>query len=490
MTPAQYRIDLYRRDPVRMVQEEFQVTPDAWQKIALRAFADSMDPQKRRISLQACAGPGKTFVLAACGLNFILCYSEPGYHPQAAAMSIDADNLRDGLWKEFAVLMQRSKLFSELFAWTSTRIYAKAFPKSWFISARTFPKTANSEEKGRALSGLHAKYMLYLIDESGDQHTNILRVAEQGLSNCKWGKILTAGNPTSQTGILYYVYSQQAGLWTIIEINGDPEDANRSPRVDIEWAREQIKLYGRENPWVMSYILGKFPPGGLNAILTVEEVKEAMGRHLREDQFSWSQKRLGIDVARFGEDRTVIFPRQGQASYRPIIMRGVPTNDIAARASKAMADWHKLDGIPVEMVTIDDTGHWGHGVIDQMNAAGHSPIPVVFHAKALDDRYKNRRTEMWLEMAKAVKGGLALPPIPELVPELTVPTYSFDNGKFRHELWDQIKERLRRSPDLADALALTYAVPDQPRMSTIFPNQVQQRQMVQSDWNPFDGVGK
>jgi hypothetical protein len=138
------------------------------------------------------------------------------------------------------------------------------------------------------------------------------------------------------------------------------------------------------------------------------------------------------------------------------------------------------------VILIDDTGHWGHGVIDNLIATGESPIAVQFHAPALDPRYKNRRAEMWLEMADWVKRGGALPNVPELVGELTTPTYTFVNGKFQLEDKDMIKGRLGRSPDLADALALTFAVPDAPSRShkrrvRTAGNQATTRH----EWDPF-----
>jgi hypothetical protein len=96
-------------------------------------------------------------------------------------------------------------------------------------------------------------------------------------------------------------------------------------------------------------------------------------------------------------------------------------------------------------------------VIDNLITARHSATGVQFHAPAIDPRYRNKRAEMWFLMADWVKSGGKLPPIPELVAELTIPTYSFSNGKIIMEDKDQVKERLGRSPDLADALALTFA---------------------------------
>src|SRR5690606_33976175 len=131
----------------------------------------------------------------------------------------------------------------------------------------SFAKKADVEAQGRTLSGLHAKSIFYLLDESGDMPTALLRSAEQGLSNCEWGRIAQAGNPTSHDGVLYLAVSVQSHLWTVIRITGDPDDPKRSPRIDLEWAKEQIQLYGRDNPWVMAFILGQFPPGSLQSLL-------------------------------------------------------------------------------------------------------------------------------------------------------------------------------------------------------------------------------
>src|SRR6185436_18380446 len=300
---AQANIRRWKSDPVSFVQDIFDVKPDPWQIKVLRAFADP-DPKMARIAMQACAGPGKSAVLCWCGWNFLLCYAAIGQHPKAAAISISHDNLRDNLWSEFSKWRQRSVLLQEKFDITSDKIFAKEFPSTWFMSARSFQKTANPDEQGRTLSGLHSDYVLYLIDESGDISPSVLRSAEQGLSTCKFGKILQAGNPTSQEGLLYFAAAEQPHLWYTVRITGDPDDPDRSSRISKEWAATQIGFYGRDNPWVMAYILGKFPPSAINALIGVEEVQAAMERHLRDDDYTWAQKRIGVDVARFGDDAT------------------------------------------------------------------------------------------------------------------------------------------------------------------------------------------
>lgn len=433
---------------------------DTWQAEALTAFA-SPDPAQRRISLQACAGPGKTAVLALCGLWFLGVWGDTGEHPKGAAVSITSSNLSDNLWSEMSKWMQRSAFYSRAFTWTASRIYATDHPETWFLSARGWPKTASTEEQGKTLSGLHSKFVCVLIDEAGAIPLAVLRAGEQALSNCVFGKIAIAGNPISLDGMLHAAATSQRHLWHVIRVTGDPDDPQRSPRIDLTWATEQIRLYSRSNPWVQSYILGQFPPASINQLLGIEDVEAAMRRHLPEASYSFAQRRLGVDVARYGDDRTVIFGRQGLASFRPIIMRhdrgSAVSIDIANRCLAAQARWGS------EAVLIDATGGWGAGARDVLVSQGVPVIEVQAAAPAIDPRYLNRRAECWLSMATWIQGGAALPNLPELVGELTAPTFSFTNGKFVLESKDQIKKRLGKSPDLADALALTFGLPDQPR---------------------------
>lgn len=479
----------------RFIEDQFRATPDAWQEQLLKAF---VDPKVQRISLQACAGPGKTCGMAWCAWYFLgTQVSKDGgalEHPKGLATSITAVNLRDNLWAELAKWQARSPYLRQAFTWTANRIFQRQFEATWFLAARSWPKTGTPEEQGRTFSGLHGRNVLVLVDESGAIPPTVLRAGEQAMANTDFGKMLQGGNPLSLEGMLYEAATRLRHLWTIIKVTGDPDDPQswvNMPRVanvpegqqsPKEWAQQQIQAYSRENPWVKAYILGEFPQTSINTLLTLEEVEAAMARELTPDDYQWSQKRLGVDVARFGDDRSVVFARQGpnaRVANSPVVMRGMPTNDIAARVFTARSRWES------ELELIDDTGHWGHGVIDQLRAAGARPHAVVFHAPALSPRFRNRRAEMWIAMSDHIKRTVALPAhLPELIGELTTPTYSFLNGTFLLEDKDQVKKRLGRSPDLADALALTYALPDVPS-GALQKLALEQYSHADTDYDPF-----
>ena len=472
----------WRRDPVAFVREVFNVEPDAWQILALQAFA-SDDPHMKRISMQACAGPGKSTILAWCMWNFLLCYVDAENYPKCAAVSITSDNLKDNLWSELSKWQARSPLLMDQFQWTQTKIFHKKYPAYWFASARSFSKSANADEIGRTLSGLHSKYIMFVIDESGDIPPSIIKSAEQGLSTGPvFGKILQAGNPTSHTGMLYAASTILREQWHVIRITGDPDDPNRSPRIDIVWATDQIKQYGRKNPWVMAYILGEFPESSINTLLTIEEVMAAVDRQIHETSYNWSQKRLGVDVARFGMDSSVIFPRQGLRGFKYVQVQGLRSNEVAARVMSAKTKW----GSQAEF--IDGTGGYGAGVVDALLQAGGATHEIHYSSSAIDQAYFNKRSEMWFEMAKWIKRGATIPNDARLIKELTAPTYTFVNGKFQLESKDQIKARLGFSPDVADALGLTFALPDV--ATTVEMDLGRPRQQLKHDYDPLDRDNK
>lgn len=472
---ASQRIRDWRHDPVRYVRDVFHVEPDAWQVDVLRMAGQ---PGRKRIAMKACAGPGKTAVLAWLGWHRLSCFAAKNEHPKGAAVSITSDNLKDNLWAELARWQNESKFLLQAFVWQKERIFAKDHPETWFLSAKGWSKTSDIDAIGRTLSGLHSRFPFYLIDESGDIPPNMVRSAEQGLTSCDDGIILTAGNTTSQTGLLYEVCTRVREQWQVVSITADPDDVKRTPRVDLEWARENIQKYGRDNPWVMAFILGQFPPGSINALLSVEEVEKAMNLHPRPETYEWAQKRLGIDVARFGDDRTVIFPRQGIVAFTPSEMRhardSAVSTDIGNAVVTKKAEWGS------EMEFFDDTVGWAHGAIDFMRTAGYSPTPVAFDRPSPNPRYANMRAQCWMMMADWIKAGGSLPNAPGLVNELTSPTYFFSQGKFQLEPKDQIKKRLGKSPDLADALALTFALPDMPAAKS-FPFAVNKAKVTEYD---------
>jgi phage terminase large subunit len=321
-----------------------------------------------------------------------------------------------------------------------------------------------------------------VIDEAGSVPQAVAVTAQAALATGRQCKLVIAGNPTSLDGPLYGAAVTHRHHWHVVSITGDPDDPRRSTRVSLAWARDQIAAYGRDNPWVKVNVLGQFPPQSLNALIGVDDVQAAMARALRPAAYEWAQKRIGVDVARFGDDRTVLFPRQGLASFHPVVMRhsrgSAVSVDIATRVLRAKAKWGS------ELEIFDSTGGWAAGAVDVLRASGHAPLEVQFAAAGMDARYRNRRAELWFTMVEWIRRGGQLPNVPELVGELTAPTYAFVGGRFALEDKEQVKQRLGRSPDLADALALTFGLPDMPAAEAAFGWNGTGK--VLTDFDPFD----
>ncbi len=456
---AQERIRRWRTDPVAFVVDNFGVEPDEWQRDAL-ALGGGEPNAKRKLCMKACTGPGKSATLAWLGWHRLSCFAAKGEHPKGAALSVTADNLKDNLWAELSKWQARSPFLSSAFTWTKEKIYANEHPETWFLSARSFAKDANPEAMGRTLSGLHSKFPFVLLDETGEMPLSLGKAAMQIFTGSPIdAAVIQAGNPTSTTGLLYE--SCMAGGWDVITITADPADPKRTPRVSVEHAQEMIDTYGRDNPWVMATILGLFPPAGFNQLLSHDEVEAAMNRHYTEHDYEFAARILGVDVAREGDDKSVIFPRQGLVAFPPQILRNVKSIEGAGAVALKKQHWHS------DAEFVDNTGGFGGGWIDQLSNLGHAPIPVHFAGEPMDRRYANKRAEILFLLAEWVKNGGALPTKDatgrsikaELLAELTTPTYSFKGDRLLVEPKEEIKKRLGRSPDLADALALTFTAP-------------------------------
>jgi len=461
----------WKEDPVQFVKDNFKITPDEWQKDALLAF-----PTNKRMAFVASKGVGKTALLAWMIWNFLA--TRP--YPKIAATSISFDNLSDGLRAELAFWQNKSPFLKKYFTVTKTRVSSNENSEIWFCSLRGWSRTADAQSQALTLAGLHADYMLFVCDEVGSYPESIIATAEAALASGIESKLIICGNPTDIDGPLYRVTHKNQKDWYVQHINSDPDNPKRSPRVSLEWAKQQIETYGRDSAWVKINVFGEFPESGLNHILSPAEIDEATRRFPDPSQYQHFQKRLGVDVARFGGDATILFPRQGCMAFNPVKMQDAKTQDIVSRIILAVERW----GNEVEFV--DGTGGFGAGVVDSLIAMGRTPYEVHFASKANDPRYANIRSEMYFSMANWVKKNGCIPNDPELIEEMNSITYAFNSkGQFIIENKEQIKQRLGRSPDKLDALILSFFIPDGINLPG-FESSHQDSNKIKSEYDPFN----
>ena len=186
---------------------------------------------------------------------------------------------------------------------------------------------------------------------------------------------------------------------------------------------------------------------------------------------------IGVDPAGEGKDTTVAVVRQGDAVLDIVELNNTDPMFVVGRLQQLInKHTDKPRNMGVDAVFVDSTGGYGSGIISRMQQLGFDDIyGVNFSSSALDqDAYANRRAEMWVLLSRWLKSGHAtLPQDNELIRQLTAVQYKFDSkNRIQLERKDELKRRIGRSPDTADALALTFSMdvekkthdPDQRRL--------------------------
>lgn len=191
-----------------------------------------------------------------------------------------------------------------------------------------------------------------------------------------------------------------------------------------------------------------------NVLITIDMVSDAIKRRQPKlAELKGLPRILGVDVARFGDDKSVIQKRIGSVAFEPQIMEKVDNMTLASIVAQTIDDWGP------DAVFID--GGRGEGVIDRLRQLGYDVIEINFGGKCHDPHYADMRSYMWAKMGEHVESNLVLPDHLALKTDLVTPTYHFmpGNNAIKLEPKDRIKARIGRSTDPGDALALTYAAP-------------------------------
>jgi hypothetical protein len=287
---------------------------------------------------------------------------------------------------------------------------------------------------------------------------------------------LVCGNPLHTTGPFRECFGRFAHRWNGWHI--DARDVGISDKEQIkEWAQDH-----EENSYFfMTRVRGQFPSASALQFIPTDLVEEAMTREivigLREPMV------LGVDVARFGDDQSVLYPRRGldARSILPMTFQGISTDRLVDKILDFCSQQR------VEMIFVDGAGVGG-GVVDMLRRHNMPVEDIQFGGRAEGNkdqiRYARKRSEMWGNLREALKY-LAIPPSNELRDQLIGPEYDFNlKGELQLEKKSDMKRRGLASPDIADALALTYARVVFPRADLDWMNSGQSN--VVSDYNPIE----
>ncbi|WP_417070812.1 hypothetical protein [Niveibacterium terrae] len=423
--------------------------PDEWQRGILTELGEKLSAgeisamEAVQIAVASGHGIGKSALVA-----WLILWAVSTFEDTKGVVTANTENqLKTKTWAELAK-WYRLCITRDWFVFTATALFScdVEHEKTWRIDMIPW-----SERNTEAFAGLHnkGKRILLVFDEASSIPDLIWEVSEGALTD-EGTEIVWCcfGNPTKNTGRFRECFGKFRHRWSTRQIDSRTVAMTNKAQL-AKWVAD----YGEDSDFVRVRVRGVFPSASSNQLIGSDAIEVAQKRSYKIELFERAPDILGVDVARQGDDSSVIARRKGKIAFPLRQMRIPDTMRVASQVAIAG------DACDMGACFVDATGGYGVGVIDALRGMGRDPVEVYFSGKAIDPRYFNKRSEMYFELAKWIESGGQLPDDVELAEELAAITYTFQGDKFRLCDKDDIKAAIGRSPDKADALALTFAFP-------------------------------
>lgn len=422
--------------------------PDAWQRAVLREIGATLrgGGEGARAVREAVAsghGIGKSALVA-----WIMLWALSTCPDARGVVTANTEaQLKGKTWAELAK-WHRLCLCGDWFDCTATALIARepGHEKTWRMDMAPW-----SERNTEAFAGLHnqGRRVLLIFDEASAIPDIIWEVSEGALTDTDTEIIWCAfGNPTRNTGRFRECFGRFRHRWNTHQV--DSRSAAMTNKAQIaEW----ITDYGEDSDFVKVRVRGVFPGAGERQFISGEVVEAARGRRLSEDMYAHAPRIMGVDVARHGDDSSVITRRQGLYCAPQLVYRDLGLTTLAGIVAREAEAWRPdrifVDGVGVGAGVVDMLTDWGLPVTDAQSGAA-----------ALNPRkYRNRRAEMWAALREWLARG-AIPDDAALAADLTGVEYGYTVGEaLQLEKKSDLKKRGLASPDRADSLALTFYAP-------------------------------
>jgi phage terminase large subunit len=392
----------------------------------------------RRTCVTAGNGVGKTWLAARLALWFL--YTNPQSKVVTTAPTwFQVENL---LWRELRVAHQTARF----------PLGGTANQTQLSLSEEWFAIGLSTNDPTR-FQGTHAPRVMVIFDEATGVSAGIWDAAE-GLAVGPHDRFLAIGNPTDP--LSEFKRKDDSGSWNVIRLNCEEHPNVKEDRIVVpgavtkDWVDERLKEYGgRETGLYRARVRGLWPEEGTNTLIPLRIVEAAQAKWKDPDLAVPCPPpvAIGCDVARFGQDETVIFTIDAEGNVsRPITRFG---QDLMATAGQ-------LATFKAQSIGVDDSG-LGGGVTDRLRELGMPVVPCVAGSGAREEKkFVNARAEMWWALREALAAGdISLPADHKLSADLTNVEFSYDSrGRVKLESKADIKKRIGRSPDRGDALAI------------------------------------
>ncbi len=420
---------------------------DVWQ----RETFDLIGKELKDRALGNQTGPVQIAIASGHGIGKTACLSwlmewfmATRPHPQVVCTSNTRQQLETKTWRELEKWRQLS-LTGHWWEHTAQSHRHRLYPDTWRANAIPWTK-----ERSEAFAGTHEDNVLVIYDEASLIDESIWEVTEGAMTTgeCLW---VAFGNPTRSSGSFYQAFHRQRHRWITRQIDSR---IAKIPAMQggLKKFNEWIEDYGEDSDFVKVRVRGMFPDMASLQFIPTNLVSMAQHRTITPDLTSHAPLTIGVDVARFGDDQSVICKRHG-LSVKPLMKyRNVDTMTLASLVAQEITKFN-ADACFIDVVGI------GAGVVDRLRQLGFTNIiEVNAGERASDDKkYANKRAEMW----GRVRDWLPLADIPddmELHDDLIGLEYGFDmRERIRLEKKEDSKKRGLASPDCADALSMTFA---------------------------------
>jgi hypothetical protein len=415
---------------------------------------------KRRISVRSGHGVGKSCTMSWIILWALFCHKDA----QVPCTAPTSSQMHDVLWKELASWLRKMPAqIASLYDWSSEYIRMRESPETWFARARTA-----SKENSEALAGVHGPFVLMAVDEASGVYEEIYNTAEGAMTGENVLVILIS-NGTRLVGYFYDTHNSDSARWQTLHFNGED-----SPIVDQDFVTGIIAKHGRDSDEFRIRVAGEFAAEegvddqGYVPLLVEADLRAAKDTALR------GRIRLGIDPAKDGGDDMCQAARD---SLKAKILELEKVNTPKSIAHRAVGHI-KTFGIDPDDVACDNFGE-GANVAQEvaLSSVGTGPdgkalpnlrINGVNVGEGPDDpeRFYNRRAELFWRLREWVKAGGEFCDLDKWREELLSIRYRRTPGaKDRIQIMPKpIMRKLGlnhgRSPNKADALALTFYRPD------------------------------
>lgn len=432
-------VQYYYDRPAEFAEDFLGFTADDRQLEIMKSVQDN-----KRTAVRSGQGIGKTATVACIVIWFLT----TRYQAKIIITAPNITQLYTVLWAEIAKWLHGSFL-ERFLTQTKTRLYMNRYEKTWFA----FPKTATTAE---GIAGQHADHLLVIADEASGIRNDILETLLATITGTD-NRLLFISNPTRTSGVYYDAFHRNAAMYSRIHVN-----AEACQRVDKENLEMLAKSYGKDSSVYLVRAQGEFPRQEDDVFFGLDLVEAAILTDLPADR-ELAAIRIGVDVARFGADDTVIAANTGGA-IRLTKRHGNDTTQTTGDVLAVAERERETVGFPINVVVIvDDTGVGG-GVTDQLRHQKQEMgldwlyvIPVNAAQAVNSPHYHDATTFMWAAVRDLLSADeLRFPDDADLVGQFSSRKYKIQpNGKIRLESKDDMKKRGIHSPDIADAIALS-----------------------------------